>query len=133
LRPQALGFRLTVSQKNFSEDATPGWLLLHHLSPNRDAYLLSLTTGQQVQPSTLANDESGVIYFGVLPRHLQPESYVSLSQSYAEFSPLQAPDPTTSQRILGWARRLAKPTPRVIAPVFSSCKNLVLENQGRER
>jgi len=93
-------------RKFFFEEAAPGWSLRLLLSTNRDAYLLALSTAEPAQPNIFASDERGIIYFGVL-QHPLPESYAPLNQAYPELSPLQAPNPTTDQKILRWARQVA--------------------------
>jgi hypothetical protein len=109
--------------KVFSLDAVPGWSILLRLSSARDGYLLSLSTTEQVQPNTIVSDENGVIYFGTLPQaqQLPPDSYAPLSQAYPELRPLQAANPTTSQKVMGWARQLAFAGLGGEAPPPSSC------------
>src|ERR1700682_2103057 len=95
--------------KSFSSDAVPGWSISLHLSSARDAYLLSLVTTEQVQPNTIVTDQDAVIYFGTLTpgRQLPPAYYAPLKEWYPDVSPLQAPKPTTSQKVVSWARQLA--------------------------
>lgn len=88
--------------------AVPEWTLRLHLSLERDAYLLSLTTDAVVQPNVLASDEKGVIYVGTLPQtHVPAESYAPLDEIYPGLSPLQMPQATTGGKLLRLARQLA--------------------------
>jgi len=101
------GYSREALRLALSADSVPGWSLSIRLSALRDAYLLALTTVEQIQPNTIASDEKGVIYFGTVPRtEFPPGTYTPLNEAFIGLSPLQASKPTTTQKMTAWAREI---------------------------